>query len=341
MNYSEWFDRTINSQLIRFAESTDLIHWQRLGADCDFRADPRWYQTWPEFKTARWDCIYTVARPGGGLYGYWTANPRSGVGFGFGETLDGAHWKALAPPKIEWGNVPAPRECEAGAVEKIGKKYYMLLGAGGMMTFTADEPQGPFRPAEKNYRVLMGHTYFARFFPTSHGLLVNHQSIPRTPRTCRFAPLKVAQVDREGTLRLAYWPGNEEAKGEAVPVAAGDSKGPIAMLSRPLDAQSGFILEGTLPLDVAGKSHGLYVEFRPGEGTAIRCAPGGITEFGTVRADGSGFKAEMRIDRQMDFGQAARFRLLVKQCLLEFYLNDILIQCYSLPADATGRVGIL
>jgi hypothetical protein len=26
---------------------------------------------------------------------------------------------------------------------------------------------------------------------------------------------------------------------------------------------------------------------------------------------------------------------------LEFYLDDILIECFSLPADATGRIGLI
>ncbi len=43
----------------------------------------------------------------------------------------------------------------------------------------------------------------------------------------------------------------------------------------------------------------------------------------------------------MTFGRPARFRLLVKHSLIEFYLDDILIECYSLPQDATGRIGLI
>ena len=32
---------------------------------------------------------------------------------------------------------------------------------------------------------------------------------------------------------------------------------------------------------------------------------------------------------------------LLKETLLEFYLDDILIECFSLPADATGRIGLI
>jgi hypothetical protein len=126
-----------------------------------------------------------------------------------------------------------------------------------------------------------------------------------------------------------------------LPIEAPDG-GPIAMLDPKFDAQGGFMVEGTLPLRSAPeRPSGLYVEFEPSRGTAIICHPGGVTELGTMRRDGSGFTPEMRIDRELDFGPAARFRLLVQQGMLEFYLNDILIQCYSLPAGATGRVGLI
>lgn len=55
-------------QTIFFAESTDLVHWTRLPNQYEFKQDTRWYQ--PD---GRWDCIWTIPRPGGGLYGYWIA----------------------------------------------------------------------------------------------------------------------------------------------------------------------------------------------------------------------------------------------------------------------------
>jgi len=93
-----------------------------------------------------------------------------------------------------------------------------LIGKqGGMFTLVADKPGGPFRPAVKNYHVLGGGTYFARFFPAPGGLLVNHQSIPRHGRCC-FAPMKRAVVDDQGTLRLCWWEGNDKLKGEPIPL---------------------------------------------------------------------------------------------------------------------------
>jgi hypothetical protein len=35
------------------------------------------------------------------------------------------------------------------------------------------------------------------------------------------------------------------------------------------------------------------------------------------------------------------FRLLIRQYMLEFYIDDRLIQCYSIPERATGRIGFV
>jgi hypothetical protein len=331
LNFSEWRG---DRQTIFFAESTDLIHWQRLDNRYEFVQDARWYKP-----NGRWDCIYTIPRPEGGLYGYWTADPKNGPGVGFGRSADGIHWEALEPPAFQAG---APHG-EAGAVEQINGRYYLMLGSGGMLTLVADRPEGPFRPARKNLRLLTGHTYFSRFFPTPAGLLVNHHSIARD-NAVYFAPLKRAVVDDEGTLRLMWWKGNEELKREPVDlVMPVDDRRGIRLLGNAFDTRAGIVVEGSVQLGKeahAGRA-GLYIERTGGEGTAILMGPDGVTELGPVKADGSGFKAEDRIDRQTPFGPAARFRLLMKYTLLEFYLDDHLIQCYSLPGEPTGRIGLI
>ena len=109
MNFSEWKGQR---QTIFFAESKDLIHWTRLGNEYQFVQDQRWYE-----KNGRWDCIWTMARPGGGLLGYWTANTLAGGEFGFGESLDGLHWDALPPPQVVAAGVEGGRRHgEVGAV---------------------------------------------------------------------------------------------------------------------------------------------------------------------------------------------------------------------------------
>jgi len=348
MNFSEWKGPR---QTIFFAESTDLRTWRRLGDELEFVQDERWYQP-----RGRWDCIWTIPRPGGGLYGYWTATPKPETGgrFGFGETLDGMRWKALAPPKVHGASGG-----EVGAIEKIGRKYYMMFGSRGlMMTLTADKPAGPFHAAGKNLRLLSGHTYFSRFFRAGGEVLVNHHAIPRNGQVV-FAPLKAAVVDAEGTLRLAWWKGNEKMKHEPVAVTLSPVKpsaakrgspkpgdpnprGPI-MLANTFDTKAGVILEGTLALpEKRGMPRrGLYIECGSGRGAAVLINAAGQAELGPMRPDGTGFRAEKKVDREMAFSAPATFRLLLEGSLLEFYLDDILIECFSLPAAATGRIGLL
>lgn len=352
MNFSEWFDWTIQSQFIRFAESKDLVHWQRLDQDTDFKADPRWYTTFPDEKRgSRWDCIYTIRRPGGGRYGYWTATPRERPGFGFGEALDGVHWRALPPPVVE-GGPSGMGNVEAGAIEALGGRYYMMVGAfgrlgrHGMFTFIADQPQGPFRPAEKNPFLLTseGHlnTYFARFFPTPDGMLVNHHSIAKNNGGNYFAPLKRAVVDTEGTLRLGWWSGNEKLKVRIVDIAEAAEPSSPVMLDAHLDPDQGFILEGDMLLPRGHEQQtGVFIETVEQDGEAFMVQPGGAVVMGRMQLAGLVLVQEERVDRAMTFGEKVRFRLLVKHSLSEFYLDDILIQCISLPQRATGRIGLI
>jgi len=335
INFSEWKGPR---QTIFFAESKDPVNWKRLGNEYEFKQDERWYKP-----RGRWDCIWTIARPGGGLYGYWTATPKPETGgrFGFGETLDGARWKALKPPKVH-----GVGGGEVGAIEKIGGKYYMMFGnRGRMVTLTAEKPEGPFHAAKKNFSLLAGHTYFSRFFPSPDGVLVCHHSIARN-RQVSFAPLKQAVLDKDGTLRLGWWKGNEKMKHDSVPVkppadAKGD-KNSAVMLGNTFDVAKGVILEGelTLPKSKDAPRRGLYIECGKDQGAAVLIDSAGLAQLGPVKKDGSAFRAEKTVNREMAFAKPAKFRLLLKGSLLEFYLDDILIECFSLPAAATGRIGL-
>jgi len=336
MNFSEWKGLR---QTIFFAESTDLMHWTRLGNQYEFKQNARWYQ--PE---GRWDCIWTIPRPKGGLYGYWTATPKPETGgqFGFGQTTDGISWEALKPPKTH-----GVGGGEVGAIEKIGDKYYMMFGTGGIMvTLVADKPEGPFHAAKRNFRLLCGHTYFSRFFPSPDGLLVNHHSIARDGQVY-FGTLKQAVVDNDGTLRLGWWKGNEKMKHKPVEVklclpSLSNGKH-IIMLENTLDINQGVILEGTLalPKDKNSPPNGLYIECEEDQRSAILVGFDGEVDLGTMQADGSGFESEKHVDREMSFGKQVSFRLLLKHFLLEFYMGDILMECFSLPKKANGRIGLI
>ena len=337
INYSEWKGPR---QTIHFAESDDLIQWRKLGPECEFVQDERWYE--PE---GRWDCIWTIPRPDGGLYGYWTATPKIHTWgrFGFGQSLDGTTWEALPPPKARGVD-----EGEVGAVEKIGDRYYMLFGTQGHMeTLVADRPEGPFRPAEKNRVLLAGQTYFARFFPAPDGLLVNHHSITRDSNDARvyLGLLKRAVTDDGGTLRLAWREGNDGLKDDrvekAIPLTAG-GECRIRMLD-PVDVAGGLIVEGdiALPPDLFAPPRGIYLEYEPGRGLAALFDAQGRAELSLMAEDGTACEIQGRVDREMTFGAPAHWRLVLEGSLVELYVDDILIECSALPALATGRIGLV
>ena len=325
MNFSEWRGPR---QTIFLAESADLVKWRRLDDSHEFVQDTRWYK-----ERGRWDCIYTIPRAEGGLYGYWTADPQHGPGVGFGQSLDGVTWEALEPPPFAEG---APHG-EAGAVERIGDRYYLMLGAnGGMRTLVADAPQGPFAPAASNFNLLAGqsalHTYFARFLPTPDGVLVNHHSRMRNGQVY-FAPLKRALVDRAGTLWLGWWEGNEALKRDATVV-----ENP---LSGDLDATAGIIVEGRLTLPEDDAPTGLFVGMSGGGGTRILVDTRGVMRIEAGGPEGGEMTVEEEVDREMDFPRDCPFRLLVKHSLVELYLDDVLMQCYSMPARCDGRLAAI
>ena len=115
------------------------------------------------------------------------------------------------------------------------------------------------------------------------------------------------------------------------------------MLEPKFDPHCGLVLEGRLRLSMVNEAQpvGLFLAQGGLAGSAILVHVGGVTEFGSLQADGTGFKSEHRVDPEMRTGSTARFRLLLKGSLIEFYLNDLLIECYSLPQAASGRIGVI
>ena len=115
-SFSEWRGPSVDKgqQTILFAESTDLIHWKRLGNEYEFKPDPRWYKVNDGCKS-RWDGLCVVSRPEGGWYGYLTAcsnendlpvaEDGSPLTFGMAQSHDGLHWEALPAPRIDWNGM--------------------------------------------------------------------------------------------------------------------------------------------------------------------------------------------------------------------------------------------
>lgn len=343
--FSEWhMDGNKNVQTILFAWSLDLLHWHKFDDTFEFKVDERFYKriepaAQEPWEDPRWDGMCVVPRSEGGYYGYWTATPKDFLGFGFGVSTDGIHWEALAPPKVEWGATPKMYFIEVGGVQKIEDKYYAMLADYatihcGVFNFVSNSPSGPFRPSTKNFSLLGNqskmHAYFARFLDSPDGILVNHHTLAEGQFSDKhyvvyYAPLKKAQIT-EDTLYLAWWKGNEKLKN-------------IEVLLNPSDKQlrfkthQGIVLEGEIILP-----GGLMINTTDRTGIGILVNENNIIEIGPISSDWTEFKCEERIDRETTFGVSPRFRLLLKHTMLEFYLNDIFIQCYTMGQIPNGII---
>jgi hypothetical protein len=252
-------------QNITFAESFDLINWRQKSdngfVQSYFDIDTRYYED-----PGRWDCIFSIPLPnatgGNGLrdgyprYGFWTASPKVGT-MGFGITRNGWDWEALPSPEMH----PVIK-AEVGAVEYFPGshgskgKWFAILGHGGMVTYSADSPEGPYYAATKNYAVLTGNCYFARFFRgvNQSEVLVTHQAFSHAGHTY-IAPYKVADVDAEGTLRFKWWHQNEGLKGPPL----------SAPLATAVNVSEGVVLEATsVVLPAAPPAAGKELEELPG-----------------------------------------------------------------------------
>jgi len=366
MNFSER-RQSQDGQTIFFAESRDLMRWKRVGSEYAFRPDTRWYDP-----NGRWDNIWPLPRREGGYYGYWAATPKNKkVGLGFGESLDGMTWRVLEPPllpEVPWG--PAGAESpEVGAVHLWRDRYYALVGLNGThptvdeqmtvfrpgeTTVVSDSPFGPFHLAKKNLRLLVGNaSYFTRFVDLPDGVLVNHQSwevdpskpLGVDPDRVYMAPIKKAQWDDEGALRLMWWEQNNLAKGERLQILSARSLSDSrpAFLELHFDPNRVLILEGVMPLPNSGSSApaGLYLQGVGEAGTAFLVRENGVVDYGSMRIDGTRFEKQDSVDRDLLLKDLAHFRLIRKGRITEFYLNDYLMQCYCLPEQGTGRIGLI
>ena len=66
----------------------------------------------------------------------------------------------------------------------------------------------------------------------------------------------------------------------------------------------------------------------------------GCTEIATLDNNGS-FDLVYKAEAGIEPGVKHAFRLLLRRTMLEFYLDDLLIQCHSLPEEPTGRIGLI
>lgn len=233
MNYGAFTEQGSNNNLLRFYESTDLIHWRFL---YELPIDTQYYRA-----DGRWDHMFMIPKdennPGDGYLGYMVANPIDHGGFGMMESSDGINYHPIKAPDIA-ADFQIPT-LEPGGVKKFGNKYYFIGGDGnhygfsgfGVYTYVADSPMGPFHPDLQAYRLtgtsgIDGDSFvhiLAAFVKDSPEDLVSDPfSFRSTPgtygRDVWFLPMRKAIVDGNGHLRLAYWTQNDLAKGEPIKV---------------------------------------------------------------------------------------------------------------------------
>jgi len=325
-------------QNILFAWSTDLIHWTKYGDEMMFKIDPEHYDPY-----GRWDCIFPFPRPEGGYWGTWTATGKETKGIvGIGYSEDGLRWEALPPAVVD------PPVGESGAIYPVEGRYYGMFGVdGAMRSYQADVPTGPYLPPPKNAVFLQpGSTYFSRFLPTDEGLLVNHHSMSgirldhpsRRPIT-HVAPFKLAEVDDEGVMRWRYWDGNEALKGPAIPMDHGRT-GDSRLHDGEIDFNRGVVIEGNLTLPQPGEQP-VSVLFAVGERRyVVRILANGIVEMGTTDASGGSWEKTLSIDREWDFGRAVTLHILARSGMLEVYLDDHFMECWTMGCHGTETVSL-
>lgn len=283
MNFSE--ERPVGQQVICFAASDDLLHWQRLPRDHDLRADGLLYQS-DAARSAdplpRWDSIGVIppAGPGDPYTGVLAADtqhpPLAGqcAVLGLLTSPDGVRWRPR-PPATAPGLFPSYEVPEH--VEISGRHYVLFstnttagarfvpgdpLAQGGTYYVVADALCGPYvRPPV--HPLLHGHriagreftTYVGRPFTTSQGELLFYHHWAADPPDGWWGPPKRLVERRPHVLGLDYWPGCEALK-----VAASEA-GLTADAMRPLPSSGRLpvvtwtVSDGNLMSGNAGGAH--------------------------------------------------------------------------------------
>jgi hypothetical protein len=238
LNHGAFTDDSTNNNLLRFYESTDLIHWRYL---YEVPIDSKFYRT-----NGRWDHMYMVSKdeqnPSAGSWGYMVADPIDHGGFGMMDSPDGIHFTPMkAPDILSDFRIPT---LEIGGIKKFGQKYYLLGGnvnhygfsGYGVYTYVADSPTGPFRPDLAAYRLTgtsgIDGDYYVHILScfvkdSPEDLVSDPFSFRSSPGTdgqgTWLLPLRRAIVDSQGHLRLAYWSKNDLAKGSPLEIDAAQS----------------------------------------------------------------------------------------------------------------------
>jgi hypothetical protein len=245
----------------------------------------------------------------------------------------------------------------------------------GLYVLTAEHPLGPYEWNVEQPVLLAAasqlYVYFARFYRVAEQLLLNHHTIPRDAADhSYFSPLKSVQLDVNGVLSLAWWAGNEALKGNPVnlsldkcsyyglPASQTDSDltlqseslqiaanaGSLVILPIKNNFEQGIVLEAvinfTQSYDATKMSGvGIFIETHPNMGTLLLAQMNGQLTTGWY--SGYGYKLENSTKLHSSLTQKQHWRLLVRGLNVELYMDNVLVQCYSLVNQLTGRLGFV
>jgi len=199
--------------VLKLWESSDLVHWQYLGPEYDVRR--------PDGQ--RIDHMDVLSEQEAGktiYYGY-------AVG-GLLRSEDGLRWKWVGELPLT-DNLSVRVVQEPGGCQRIGDKYYLLVGGFfpgsfeyAVATYVSAQPTGPFAPDYPAFR-LNGYSgrdlvaLWAGYCRLPDGLLLTNYMLDPGGAFWWHAPLKTPVVDAAGHLRMGYWKGNDALKGAEVP----------------------------------------------------------------------------------------------------------------------------
>eukprot|EP01052_Picozoa_sp_SAG31_P031790 SAG31_NODE_3410_length_4306_cov_1.893035_2_plen_579_part_00 len=298
--------------------------------------------------------------------------------FGFASSIDGLNWTAQPPARIIFDNQhnrtgPSPLENGGCAWAEAAKRWICLLGFRGswasvdghqgMAAFSSPAPGGPYTIAKRN-ALFMAYknsqvwspggnapTYFARFWTRYDSadpaippeLLVVHMSYTGTindksDNMIYLAPLKQAQVDPDGSMRLLWWPGNEKLKGPIQTLPAHSGTRILA------NNRNGTVLEIVWPSTGSSCSAGSVLIY-PSVATQnllLSPPPPPLTVFDigvdkdmqmriySRQLNRSGQLLQNRTlletgDRGIPVDTCCHVRVLVRGSMCEVYVNDVLL----------------
>jgi hypothetical protein len=246
---------------------------------------------------------------------------------------------------------------------------------GGVYALRSDRLEGPFTLDPRQRPLLVSapqhYTYYARYCRTDDALLVSHHSITPVrdivnvnPKPGSYlAPMKEVRCD-DGLLQLVWWKGNDALLGRQLPVLLGGLEGrgltsaPVStdgqicaqapaggmvVLPSRYDLERGVSLDADLSLSATNGGAagiGVFIEGqRAWSGTVLLADTDGQFSIGPF--NGYAYRTEDSKKTEINPKLVSHWRALIRGTFVELYVDDRLVQCFTLPALAVGRLGFV